>query len=79
MRRRFLASAAGAAFHRGYTGRDEDPDPGFNQVSEGEMDDAVLFALMARARAAGADAWLLPQPPHLPMANRREDLLLRRP
>jgi 2-polyprenyl-3-methyl-5-hydroxy-6-metoxy-1,4-benzoquinol methylase len=79
MRRRFLASAAGATFHRQYTGRDEDPVPGFNQPAEGEMDDAVLFSLVARARAAGVDAWILPQPPGLPMANRREDLLLRRP
>ncbi len=79
MRRRFLASAAGRAFHRAWTGRDEDPEPGFNTPVEGEMDDAVVMALLARARAAGADAWVLPQPPELPMANRREDILVRRP
>jgi 2-polyprenyl-3-methyl-5-hydroxy-6-metoxy-1,4-benzoquinol methylase len=79
MRRRFLASAAGAAFHRTYTGRDEDPDVTFNVPSEGQIDDAVVAALVARARAAGVDAWVMPQPPHLPMANRREDILLRRP
>jgi 2-polyprenyl-3-methyl-5-hydroxy-6-metoxy-1,4-benzoquinol methylase len=79
MRRRFLASAAGAAFHRAYTGSDTPPDPGFNQAAEGEMDDAVLISLISRARAAGVDAWVVPQPPHLPMSNRREDLIFRRP
>jgi hypothetical protein len=79
MRRRFLASAAGAAFHRAYTGSDVPPDPGFNQAAEGEMDDAVLISLISRARSAGVDAWILPQPPHLPMSNRREDLIFRRP
>jgi 2-polyprenyl-3-methyl-5-hydroxy-6-metoxy-1,4-benzoquinol methylase len=79
MRRRFLASDAGDAFHREYTGRDEAPVPAFNRISEGEMDDAVLLSLVARARAAGVDAWLVPQPADLPMANRREDILLRRP
>ena len=79
MRRRFLASAAGAAFHRAYTGSDASPDPGFNQAAEGEIDDAVLISLISRARASGVDAWILPQPPHLPMSNRREDLIFRRP
>ena len=79
MRRRFLASAAGAAFHRAYTGSDAPPEPGFNQAAEGERDDAVLISLISRARAAGVDAWILPQPPHLPLSNRREDLILRRP
>jgi hypothetical protein len=79
MRRRFLASAAGAAYHRHYTGHDEDPAVTFNAPVKGEMDDAVVAALVARARAAGTDAWVLPQPTRLPMANRREDILLRQP
>jgi hypothetical protein len=79
MRRRFLASAAGAVYHRRYTGHDEDPVVTFNTLVEGEVDDAVVAALVARARAAGTDAWVLPQPDRLPMANRREDILLRRP
>lgn len=79
MRRRFLASAAGIAFHRDYTGTDTLPDPGFNHFAEGEMDDAVIISLIARARAAGVDSWIVPQPSHLPMANRREDLIFRRP
>jgi hypothetical protein len=51
----------------------------FNAPVKGEMDDAVVAALVARARAAGTDAWVLPQPTRLPMANRREDILLRQP
>jgi hypothetical protein len=79
MRRRFLASAAGAVFHRSYTGRDEDPELDFNRAVDGLIDDSVIAALLARARAGGVDAWVMPQPPDLPLANRREDILLRRP
>ncbi|MGG5824037.1 hypothetical protein [Falsiroseomonas sp. HW251] len=79
MRRRFLATAAGVAHHRRYTGRDEDPLLAFNAPTPGEMDDAVILALLARARSAGADAWVVSQPHTLPMANRREDILVRRP
>lgn len=79
MRRRFLASAAGAAHHRAYTGRDEDPPVTFNAPSRGEVDDAVVLGLAARARAAGLHAWVTPQDAGLPMANRREDLLIARP
>lgn len=78
-RRRFFASEAGKAFHRAYTGRDEDPAPGFNEPAPGKIDDAVLQAMMQRAQAAGCDAYLLPQPADLPMANRRDDLLIARP
>lgn len=79
MRRRFLSSAAGRAFHRAYSGQDEDPELPIHAATEGEMDDSVLLSLVARARARGFDAWLMPQAPGLPMANRREDILVRRP
>jgi hypothetical protein len=78
-RRRFFASAAGRAHHRAYTGRDEDPPLDFNTAAPGKIDDAVLHGLMGRVQAAGFDAYLLPQPPDLPMANRRDDLLIARP
>jgi hypothetical protein len=77
-RRRFFRSDAGIAFHRDFTGTDT-----FPQVPEpptpGRIDDAVVLALLMRARAAGIDAYVLPQNPGLPMANRREDILLRKP
>lgn len=79
MRKRFLASAAGGAFHRTYTGRDEDPPLAFNVPVGGEIDDAAIVALLLRGRAAGVDAWVMPQAAGLPMSNRREDILLRRP
>jgi 2-polyprenyl-3-methyl-5-hydroxy-6-metoxy-1,4-benzoquinol methylase len=79
MRRRFLASEAGAAHHREYTGRDEPPPLTFNAPVRGEVDDAVVLGLAARARAAGLHAWVVPQSGELPMANRREDLLIARP
>lgn len=76
-RRRFFASAAGREFHKRFTGSDMPPpvDP----PSAGQIDDTLLLALVERARGAGADAYLVPQDPALPLANRREDLLVRRP
>jgi hypothetical protein len=79
MRRRFLTSDAGRAHHREYTGRDEDPPVRWPALPLGEIDDAVVLALVSRARDAGFHAWVLPQAAGLPMANRREDLLFSRP
>jgi SAM-dependent methyltransferase len=78
-RRRFFASAAGKKFHREYTGRDEDPVVEHNRLDPDEIDDSVVFALLARARLQGFDGYVMPQPPELPMANRREDVLIIRP
>jgi hypothetical protein len=78
-RRRFFASAAGKTFHRQFTGTDTDPEVQDNRPSRGKIDDAVLAGCIARAQAAGCDAYLLPQPSTLPMANRRDDLLVRKP
>jgi SAM-dependent methyltransferase len=79
MRKRFLASDAGAASHRAYTGSGEPPQVDFNRIERGQLDDALALGLLARARAAGFHAWIVPQPPGLPMANRREDILVERP
>jgi len=79
MRKRFFASPLGAATHKRYTGRDELPEVHFNRLEPGQMDDGVVLALLSRARAQGFHAWLLPQAIDLPMANRREDILIRRP
>lgn len=78
-RRRFFASAAGKAFHRQFTGTDTDPKVRYNQPLRGKIDDAVLAGCIARAQAAGCDAYLMPQPGTLPMANRRDDLLIQKP
>jgi hypothetical protein len=78
-RRRFFGSAAGVAFHRSFTGTETSPSVEYDVPVRGLIDDAVVAAVVARARAGGADAYVLPQPPTLPMANRREDILIRKP
>jgi hypothetical protein len=78
-RRRFFSSANGIRFHQNFTGTSELPKVDFNVVEAGQIDDSVLIGLLLRARAAGFDGYLVPQPADLPMANRREDLLIRRP
>lgn len=79
LRRRFFASETGVRFHQAFTGTTERPAVTHNVLEPGEIDDAVVVGLLQRARAAGYDAFLMPQGPGLPMANRREDLLVRRP
>ncbi|MFN8450575.1 MAG: hypothetical protein U0521_18810 [Anaerolineae bacterium] len=44
-----------------------------------QADDAVLMSLVMRARAAGFNAYRLPLASNLPLANRREDLLIYKP
>jgi hypothetical protein len=79
MRKRFFSSEPGAFSHRLFTGRDEKPEVTFNQLELGQMDDSVVLAILARARAQGFHAWVVPQSSALPMANRREDILIRKP
>ena len=79
MRRRFLASEAGRAFHHQYMQTDDEPDVSWPVLPSSELDDASVMALLSRARAAGFHAWLMPQAAGLPMANRREDLVIERP
>ena len=78
-RKRFFASAAGIEHHHAFTGRTDPPVVAFNTPENGLIDDAVVLALLMRARAAGYDAYVLPQAADLPMANRREDLVVCRP
>jgi hypothetical protein len=78
-RKRFFRSAAGVRLHRSFSGTDGLPEVEFNVAEPGKIDDAVVLALLARCRAAGFDAYVLPQSAELPMANRREDVLITRP
>jgi hypothetical protein len=78
-RKRFFSSEAGIAYHRSFTGGDTPPEVSFNTIESSKIDDAVVLSLLARARAQGFDAYVLPQPEGLPMANRREDVLVMRP
>ena len=58
---------------------DEPPDVRFNNLEPGVIDDSVVAAVLSRARLQGYDAYVMPQSPDLPMANRREDILIIRP
>lgn len=79
MRKRFFSSAEGVRFHQAFTGTDEIPAVAHNTLEPGQIDDAALLGLVLRARSAGYHAFLLPQAADLPMANRREDLLMKKP
>jgi len=78
-RKRFFDSANGAAFHKAFMQTDTPPTVTFNTPEPGKLDDAAVFSLLSRARAAGFDSYVLPQPDTLPMANRREDILICKP
>lgn len=78
-RKRFFSSDAGRRFHREFTGQDEDPDVHHMRIEHDQIDDSVVFAILQRARNAGFHSYVVPQPQHLPLANRREDILIVRP
>jgi hypothetical protein len=77
-RRRFFTSEAGIAFHRNFMGDDSFPDLG-SADEPAKIDDAVVLEILQRARDKGFDAYVVPQSDDLPMANRREDILIVRP
>jgi hypothetical protein len=78
-RKRFFSSANGIRFHQQFMQTDAVPTVEFNTLEPNSIDDSVLLSLVMRSRQQGFDAYLLPQPADLPMANRREDLLICRP
>jgi len=78
-RKRFFASANGVRFHQEFMRTDEVPEVHFNCPEPGRIDDALLLALVMRSQASGCDAYLVPQVEGLPFANRRDDLLIRKP
>jgi hypothetical protein len=78
-RKRFFRSAAGILHHQQFTGTKEIPNVEFNILEPGSIDDSVVMAMLLHCRSAGFDAYVLPQALDLPMANRREDILIQRP
>lgn len=78
-RKRFFSSDAGIRYHKTFMKTNLPPVVTFNQIEWDQIDDAILFGLVQRARVQGFDAYVLPQDPKLPMANRREDLFICRP
>jgi hypothetical protein len=78
-RRRFFSSPSGVRFHQDFMNTQSLPEVHFNSLERHQIDDSVILALLNRARNQGFDAYVLPQRTDLPMANRREDMLIRRP
>lgn len=78
-RKRFFASETGTRFHQDFMKTQDRPEVSFNQIEHDQIDDAVVMALVQRARGQGFDAYVIPQSMSLPMANRREDILIVRP
>lgn len=79
MRKRFLSSQRGIKYHQEYASTTLPPEVKFNNIERHQIDDTVVFSILNRARLQGFDAYVLPQPADLPMSNRREDILIRRP
>jgi hypothetical protein len=79
MRKRFFASETGVQFHHEFIGSKDPPESTFNVLEFDQIDDAVVLGMISRARSAGFHAFVVPQRASLPMANRREDLLIQRP
>jgi hypothetical protein len=78
-RKRFFASDTGIRFHQAFMKTTDEPRVDFRAVESNKIDDAVILGVIMRARAQGCDAYWLPQSPTLPMANRREDVLIVKP
>jgi len=77
-KKRFLSSDEGKAFHKAWSGDDQDPEVNWNQFEAGSLDDSLVMMLMARYRQMGYETYLLPQNKQLPFSNTREDLLVRK-
>jgi cyclopropane fatty-acyl-phospholipid synthase-like methyltransferase len=78
-RKRFFSSEAGVRFHQAFMQTDTRPEVCFNCMETGQIDDGTVLDIVLRCRIAGYDAYVVPQNEGLPMANRREDILIRRP
>ena len=78
-RKRFFASESGVRFHQNFMKTDERPETDFVVVEQDKIDDAVILGVVMRVRLQGCDAYWLPQAADLPMANRREDILIIKP
>ena len=76
-RKRFFMSPEGIKTHREYTGDPNAiPNVDLFELEYGKLDDAIIFAIMQRYRNGGYETYLLPQADNLPLANRREDILI---
>jgi hypothetical protein len=78
-RKRLFSSSNGIQFHQDFMKTTEIPKVVFNNIERHHIDDSIILALINRARNQGFDSYIMPQRQDLPMANRREDILIRKP
>jgi cyclopropane fatty-acyl-phospholipid synthase-like methyltransferase len=77
-RNRFFQSKTGIDFHHEFT-KDASiapPEPTKFPDFYEKIDDGLILGIMQRYRNFGFETYLLPQAEDLPMANRREDILI---
>lgn len=77
-RKRFFSTETGIRYHQDFTKSNTLPEVGHLQLEPTHIDDGVLMGIVQRYRNFGFEAYLLPQSDELPMANRREDLLIKK-
>jgi SAM-dependent methyltransferase len=77
-RKRFFSSDTGILFHQKFTKTDTLPELKYLGIEPSQIDDGVVFGILQRYRNFGYETYLLQQNQYLPMANRREDILIVR-
>lgn len=77
-RNRFFQSKTGIEFHHKFTGDANSLAPEATKFPDfyEKIDDGLIFGILQRYRNFGFETYLLPQAADLPMANRREDILI---
>lgn len=78
MRNRFFKSENGKIYHFEYKDNKLSDHPPIEN-EDGKINDNFILVLIDHIRSKGYHAWVLPQSSDLPMANRREDILIRKP
>jgi len=69
-------SEAGLKYHRNFTSSSTNPEVHFNELQKYKIDDSIIFSILNRYRNFGFETYLFNQDDRLPMANRREDILI---
>jgi 2-polyprenyl-3-methyl-5-hydroxy-6-metoxy-1,4-benzoquinol methylase len=76
-RNRYFNSERGLKAHQEYVNSNDTPPPLVNFPDTYEkIDDGIILGILARYRGLGFETYLVPQAEDLPMANRREDILI---
>lgn len=75
-RKRFFSSPLGIKTHQEFTKTKEVPQVNFLEVEYEKIDDGIIGGILQRYRSFGFETYLVPQKSTLPMATRREDILI---